>query len=134
MQVDGDGNGFLQSLDQGIGVHGQEKVRHILDADGISAHLLQLLGQLYEIGLVVNGGDGVGQGGLHLAAIFLCGLYGLLQVAYIVQSVENTDDVDAVFNGFATEGIYHIVGIVLVAQDILAPEEHLQLGVGQTLF
>ena len=54
VQVDGYGNGFLQGLHQGVGVHGQQKVCHILDADGVSTHLLQLLRQLYEVGFTVD--------------------------------------------------------------------------------
>ena len=34
---------------------------------------------------------------------------------------------------FLHEVLHHVVGIVLVAQDVLAAEQHLQLGVGQAL-
>ena len=81
----------------------------------------------------MNGGDGVAEGSLHHAAVFLGGFDGLFQVPHVVQRVENPDDVDAVFNGLAAEGVHHIVGVVLVAQDVLAPEEHLELRVGQSL-
>ena len=131
VQVDGDADGFLQSLHQGIGVHRQQEVGHVLDADHVRAHLLQLLGQLHEVGLVVDGGHGIAEGGLHLSAVFLGGLDGLLQIAHVVESVENADDVDAVFDGLAAEGVHHVVGVVLVAQNVLAAEEHLQLGVRQ---
>ena len=77
-------------------------------------------------------GDGVAEGGLHLSAVLLGGLDGLLQIAHIVERVENADDIDTVFDGLTAEGVHHIVGVVLVAQDILAAEEHLQLGLGQT--
>ena len=133
VEVDGHVHALLQPLDQGVGVHGQQQVGHVLDAQGVGAHLLQLLGQLHEVVLVVDGGDGVGEGGLHDAAVLLGGLDGLLQVPHVVEGVEDADDVDAVLNGLAAEGVHHVVGVVLVAQDVLAPEEHLQLGVGQVL-
>ncbi len=76
-------------------------------------------------GLVVKA-DGTGGVGPLLHRL----VDGNLQVAGIVQSVENTDDVDAVFHGVLHELAHHIVGVVLVAQDILASQEHLQLGVG----
>ena len=129
VEVDGDGDRLLQPLDEGVGVHGQQEVGHVLDADGAGTHFLQRLGQLYEVVLVVDGGDGVAHGGLHLAAVLPGGLDGLFQIPHIVQRVENADDVDAVFNGLAAESVHHIVGIVLVAQDVLATEQHLQLRV-----
>ena len=131
--MDGNGNSLLQPLDKGIGGHGQQQVCHILDANDIRAHLLQFLGQLDEIILVVDGGNGVRQGGFHNTAVLLRGADGLLQIAHIVERVENADDVDAVFDGLAAESIHYIVGIVLIAEDVLPAEEHLQLGVGQGL-
>ena len=77
----------------------------------------------------MDGRDGVAEGGLHLSAVFLGGLDGLLQIAHVVQRVEDADDVNAVFNALGAEGIHHVVGIVLVAQNVLAAEQHLQLGV-----
>ena len=132
VQVDGHGHGLLQLLDQLVSVHGQQQVGHVLNADDVSAHLLQLLGHLDEVLLGVDGGDGVGQGAFHHAAILLGGLDGLLQIAHVVQSVENSDDVNAVLDGLAAESVHHVVGVVLVAQNVLAAEEHLQLGVGQS--
>ena len=129
VEVDGDGDRFLQPLDEGIGVHGQQEVGHVLDADGAGTHFLQRLGQLHEVVLVVDGGDGVAHGGLHLAAVLPGGLDGLFQIPHVIQRVENTDDVDAVFNGLAAESVHHVISIVLVAQNILATEQHLQLRV-----
>ncbi|SCJ62898.1 Uncharacterised protein [uncultured Blautia sp.] len=65
VQVDGDGHRFLQPLDQGVGVHGQQEVGHVLDADHVGSHLLQLPGKLHEVFLAVDGGDGVAEGGLR---------------------------------------------------------------------
>ena len=133
VEVDGNADRLLQPLYQRIGISGQQQVRHVLDADDVGAHLLQLLRQLDEVFLVMDGGDGIGKGGLHHATVLLGGLDGLLQIADIVQGVEDADDVDAVLNRLAAEGVHHVVGVVLVAQDVLAPEQHLQLGVGQGL-
>ncbi len=129
VQVDGHADGLLQRLNQGVGLHGQQQVGHVLDADGVGAHLLQLAGQLDEVRLVMDGGDGVAQGRLHLAAVLLGGADGRLQIAHVVEGVEDADDVDAVFHALAAEGVHHVVGVVLVAQDVLAAVEHLQLGV-----
>ena len=63
----------------------------------------------------MNGRNGVGERCLDLSAVFLRGLDGLLQVAHVVERVENTNDVDAVFDGLGAEGLHYVVGIVLVA-------------------
>ena len=65
-----------------------------------------------------------------MAAFLLCSLNGRFQIADIVQSIKNTDDVDAVGDGFLDEILHHVIGIMPVTQHILAPEQHLQLGVG----
>ena len=129
VQVDGHGDGLLQRLHQRVSVHGQQQVGHVLDADHVRAHLLQLLGQLHEVGLVVDGGHGVAEGGLHLSAVLLGGLDGLLQIADVVEGVEDADDIDAVLHALAAEGVHHVVCVVLVAQNVLAAEQHLQLRV-----
>ena len=134
MQMDGDIHLALEPLHQGIGVIGQQQVGHILDADVICAHLDQFLGQLDEIVLVVHRADGVADGRLADAAVLLGELDGGFQVAHIVQRIENTDDIDAVFNGLAAELLHHVVSIMLIAQDVLAPEQHLQLGMRQSFF
>ena len=129
VQMDGYLYRLLQRLYQRIGVHGQQEVGHVLDADHIRTHLLQLAGQLHKVGLVVDGGHGIAEGGLHLPAVFPGGLDGLLQIAHVVERVENADDVNAVFNALGAERVHHVVGIVLVTQNVLAAEQHLQLGV-----
>ena len=55
---------------------------------------------------------------------------GHFQVAHVVEGVENTDDIDTVLHGVLDKLTYYIVGIVLIAQDVLAAQQHLQLGVG----
>ena len=131
VQVDGNADGLLQALDEGVGVHRQQEVRHVLDAQGVRAHLLQLAAELDKIVLVVDGRNGIGKSRLDLSTVFLGGLDGLLQIAHVVERVENADDVDSVFNALGAELVHHVVGIVLVAENVLTAEEHLQLRVRQ---
>ena len=49
-----------------------------------------------------------------------------LQVAQIVHTVKNTDDVDSVCNGFLYEILYYVVCVRTISQDILSAEQHLQ--------
>ena len=60
-------------------------------------------------------------------------LEGSLDVAEIVQSVEDTQNVDAVLDGQLYKLLHHIIVVVLVAKQVLAPEQHLQAGVGHSL-
>ena len=65
--------------------------------------------------------------------ILLDGLERSLQIAEIVQGVEDADDVDAVLDGQLDELLDHVVVVVLVAQQVLAAQQHLQAGVGHML-
>ena len=71
-------------------------------------------------------GDGAGGNGACLHRLF----NGHLQIVDIIQRVKNPDNVNAVFHGFAHKFPYKVVGIVGVAQHILAAQQHLQLGFG----
>ena len=50
-------------------------------------------------------------------------------IAYIVKRVEDTDYVDAVLNALLDEKAHDIVGVMLVAEEILTSEKHLELGI-----
>ena len=133
VQMDGHVHLCLELLYQTGRLIGQQQVGHILDADGVCPHLYQFLGQLYKVSLIVNGGDGVAQSRFAPAAVLFGVPDGGLQVAGVVERIKDADHIDAVFNGLAAESFHHVVCIMLVAQNVLAPEQHLQLGVGQGL-
>ena len=59
--------------------------------------------------------------------LFVGCLHCRLEIAKVVETVENTDNVDSVGNGFLYEIFYHIVAVGTVSQNILPAEEHLQL-------
>ena len=127
------GHGVFDGGHQVIGLLGAHDAGHILDADGLDAHLLQVLHHLNILlqGVDRAGGKADGAGGV---AALLDGLVnGHLQVAGIVQGVEDTDDVNAVLDGVLHKLAHHIVGIVLITQDVLAAQQHLQLGIGHLL-
>ena len=78
----------------------------------------------------MHGAHGVGDGALHPLAGLPHRLHGRLQVADVVEGVEAAEHVDAGLGGQADELPDHVVGVVAVAHDVLAPHEHLQAGVG----
>ena len=46
-------------------------------------------------------------------------------IAEIVQSIEDPEDIHAVLCSLAAEETYYVIRIVLVAEDVLAADEHL---------
>ena len=133
MQVNRHLHGLLQLAHQGVRVHRQQQVRHVLDADGVCSHPLQFLRQVHEVLFAVYRGGRIAQRRLDPALILLHRVDGLLQVPRVVQRVENSDHVDTVFDALLAERIHHVVCVVLVAQDVLTPEQHLQPRVRQRL-
>ena len=124
---------FLERLDQVICfLRGQQR-SHVLDAEGLAAHALEFLGLLDVLLEGVNRALGVA----HNALCFRAGLEALVDsdfdVAQIVQRVEDTDDVDAVFNRLADKAADCLVGVMTIAQNVLAAQQHLQLGVRHVL-
>ncbi len=58
-------------------------------------------------------------------------LQGHAHVAGVVHGVEDAEDVHAVVGGLAHEFPHHVVRIVAVAKQVLAPQQHVDAGVGQ---
>ena len=56
-----------------------------------------------------------------------------LNIAKVVECVENTDNINAVFNALSDKGSYDVIGIVLVSEKILTSEKHLKHCVGTSL-
>ena len=134
MQLYGQLGAALHGSDQLGSLIRHQQACHILDTDGIRAHLLDLLRHIRPVLQSIGISQSIGQGNLGMASAFLLlhpvgGVYGLLQIAQVIQTVKNTNDIDTVGNGLLYEGIHHIIRIGSVAQNILAPEQHLQLGV-----
>ncbi len=55
----------------------------------------------------------------------------LPHIARVVKRIEYTYNIDTVFNGQTAETVDDVVGIVLVAEQILSAEQHLQLRIGK---
>ena len=95
------------------------------------AHFLQLDSQVNK-GLVgVERADGINETALYMR-LLLC-FQGCsnssLQVGNVVQCIEDTEHAYAVLGSLSYESTNYIVGIMVVAQQILAAEQHLNRGV-----
>ena len=124
---------LLDGLDQLVGGIRPQQARHILDADGIGAHIGVDGGFFGESFHRVDGADSIGNGDLSVDALFLGGLEGPVHVADVVQGVEDTDDIDAVSGRALDEFVHHVVGVVPVTDQVLTAQQHLQLGLGHGL-
>ncbi len=133
VQLDGQLGILLHGCNQLGSLIGNQQSRHILDTDGIGTHLLDLFRHIRPILQRIGIAQSVGQSNLCMAPALLLlhpvgGVNRLLQIGQIVQTVKDTDDINAVGNGLLYESVHHIVCIGSVTQDVLTAEQHLQLG------
>ena len=129
VQLDRQLRGRLQRADQAVRLIGNQQACHILDADGIGSHALDLFCDVHPVVQRVGVAQRIGQGYLRVSAFLVAGLHRAFQVAQIVQAVKDTDDIDSVCDGLLYEVFHHIVRVMAVSQNILASEKHLQLRV-----
>ena len=129
-------DGVLNALDEVLGLIRAHGTGHVLQADGVEAHGLELLTHLDifldRVDRALRVGDAAGRNGV-LGGIFLGGFQRGGDVAEVVQCVKDTQDVDAVLDGQLDKLFNDIVMIMLVAEQVLAAQQHLQLGVGHGL-
>ncbi len=131
---------FFERLDQVVGIGRRNEPGHILDAEGIGAHSLELFGFFDVIVEVVDRaahgpfGQRVADGQLGVLALGLDGLQNGLEVALVVDGVENAEDIHAAVRGMFHKSGRHIVGVIAVTDQVLAAEEHLQRRLGRPFF
>ena len=80
------------------------------------------------------GADGIYNATLNMCACFLSGTHCAFQVACIVKSIENTDNGYAVINRTVYKFAYNVIGIMVIAQNVLTAQQHLNRGFTQMLF
>ncbi len=133
MELNRNLDGLLQLLNEVFGNIRLQQTGHILDADGVNAHLLKLLCQLNEGFVGMEGADGVYEAALNMGLLFALEgfINGGLEIVDIVEGIEDTEYFDTVLGSLADESADDIVIIVIVAEKILAAEEHLDRGVLQ---
>ena len=130
---------LLQGCYQFIGVIRGYQACHILDTEGVRAHLFDNLRLLYIVLEVVHFtahtplGQGVADAALDVLAGFLDGPEGRLEVSRIVNRIENPEDVQTAFACVEAELSHDVISIVSVANDVLTAKEHHQFGVGHQL-
>ena len=109
-------NGCFDFADQFIGDGWRQHAGHVLDADGICAHFSHFLRQADEIVDCVEFAGCIGDCSLAMAASLFGDIDGCLQVAQVIQRIEDTHNIDPVFDRFFDECADDIIGIVFVSQ------------------
>ena len=124
---------LLESSDQLCSLVGQEQTCHVLDTDGIGTHIFNSLCNVYPVVHCVGISQCVGKSHLCVRLLLVCRFDRSLQVAQIVHTVKDTDDINAVCHGLLYKVLYHIVCVGAVSQDVLSSEEHLELCVFKSI-
>ena len=97
----------------------QQEVCHILYADIVRTESFAFLCKVYEIFVRVYGACRVRNRDFADSAVFLDCLYRRFKVSHVVQRVENSYYVYAVFNRIFDEFLNDVVGIMLIPEKVL---------------
>ena len=134
MQMDRHVNSSTQSIHKLLGAIRREQAGHILDADGVRTELGKLTG-IVDIG--IKGMDRAGRVRNGRLKMRTAGFYGTGAIAHvidIVQSVEDTEDIDAVLVRTGNEAVDNIGGIMAIANEVLTAHEHRERSLGRSGF
>ncbi|CQI67154.1 Uncharacterised protein [Salmonella enterica subsp. enterica serovar Typhimurium str. DT104] len=69
---------------------------------------------------------GVGECALGVRAVAAYCLQGGFHIARVVHGIEDAEHVHAVFHCPLNEAFHHVIGVVAVAEQVLAAQQHLQ--------
>ncbi|CQF62701.1 Uncharacterised protein [Salmonella enterica subsp. enterica serovar Typhimurium str. DT104] len=77
---------------------------------------------------------GVGECALGVRAVAAYCLQGGFHIARVVHGIEDAEHIHAVFHRAFDEALHHVIGVVAVAEQVLAAQQHLQRGFGHGFF
>ena len=129
----GDFDFVLDCTDKLVRLKRSHRARHILYADGVYAHIFKLFCHLCKSVESMNGALRIADCARYHSPAFESGFGCRFEVAKIVECVEDTDNIDAVVNGFFHKHLDDFVGIVLVTQEVLTSQKHLEFGIRHCL-
>ena len=106
---------------------------HVLDGDRLAAHRLQLLRLGHELIQRVDRRNRIADRALSMGPAFHDGLDGGLDVAVVVERIEDAEYVYAVFDRLIHEAAQHVIAVMPITQNVLPAQQHLQRRVGDQL-
>ena len=119
----------VERLHDALGAIRREHARHILDADGVRAQILELLAVFKEAIERVNRAYGVGNRTFEMRPALLDCVGVVHHVADVVQRVEHAEHMDAVTVCRLDEAVADFARVMLVANQILPARKHRKRGV-----
>ncbi len=125
---------FFDFADQLIRRHRRENAGHVLNRDGINAGFQQLFGQVQPGLQRVCRAGGVRERALGVCAVAAHRLQGGFHIARVVHGIEDAEHVHAVFHRAFDKTLHHVIGVVAIAEQVLAAQQHLQRGFGHGFF
>src|SRR5660398_323229 len=63
---------------------------------------------------------------LEVLSGFLDGVYGGLEIACVIEGVENTKDIYSLISGLPDKGPYNLIAVMPISYYVLTPQQHLQ--------
>ena len=130
MQMDGDLHRPFDTVYEVVGIKWRQEPGHVFNTEGVGSQILQLFRHVDKTVDAVDGTDCIADGSFDMFAARFHFPHGPLDVADIVQGVEDAEDIDAVGGRPFNEPFQYIVGIVPIADQVLPAEQHLELGIG----
>ncbi len=130
VQVDRRFDRLLQGLDNGIGVIGRYQPGHILDADAVGAHGLEVFSLVDIIVDVINlsahsrFGHGIADAALKMLAALLDDRNHRFKIAVVIQGIKSPENVHTVGGRPVDKGPGNIVGVVAITHQVLCSEQH----------
>ena len=134
VNVDRNADILLESGDEVEALLRTHNTGHILDAERVTAHLLDLFAKGDKHLEVMDRTERIADTALRMTAGLDALVHRSLDVAQVVERVEDTDDIHAVLDALAHEAAHGIIRIMMVAEQILTAQQHLQLGIFHVRF
>ncbi len=130
VHVDRDVDGLLQPRHQFECDIRAQQPGHVLDADGVRAHVLDAFAHVDPQIDGMHLAHRVRHGPLRMFVDSQRCLDCSLEIAQIIQRVKNPENVDAVYRAALDELLDQIVGVMAIAEDVLTAKQHLLRRVG----
>jgi hypothetical protein len=114
-------HGGFESTHQVIGIKRSQQSGHIFDTNRVRSEILQFFGQIHKPIDAMDRADCIADRGFGMFPAGLHFTHGSIKIPYVIQRVKDAEDVNAVRRRSLDEPFHDIVGVMAIADQILAP-------------